>query len=245
MEEIKVKGIVLKASDYQDSDKIVTIFSDELGLINARVRGVKKNKAKLAFAVQPFAFIEFVLIKKGDFYLCINATSIDQFYGITIDFDNYIFMIACLEVCLKTVKQNDIQVELFLLLLNSLKAVCYDGVSSMYVFIKFMLESLKYLGFMIEIEHCPICSEKNTNKFHGFSYDFNGIICEKCGYDYEYFDISQGEFTILKFIDFSSVEDLKKLKFHSRDDLISVISLLIKDFKLLTGYSIESINKFL
>ena len=48
MEEIKTKGIVIKSVDYKDSDKLVTIFSAERGLIKARVRGVKKDKAKLA-----------------------------------------------------------------------------------------------------------------------------------------------------------------------------------------------------
>ena len=143
MDEIKTKGIVISANDYKDSDKIVTIFSADFGLINARVRGVKKDKAKLAFAVQPFAFVEFLLSAKNGFYTVINATSIDQFFDITTDFDNYIFMMACLEVCKKTVKENDIQQDLFLLLLNSLKLVCYSKVSAMVVFIKFMLESLK------------------------------------------------------------------------------------------------------
>ena len=121
MEEIKTKGIVIKSKDYKDSDKIVTIFSADLGLIHARVRGVKKAKAKLAFAVQPFALIEFMLTEKGGFYTVINATSIDQFFNITLDFDNYIFMLGCLEVCEKTVRENDPQNRLFLLLLNSLK----------------------------------------------------------------------------------------------------------------------------
>ena len=84
MEEIKVRGIVIKATDYKDSDKLVTIFSAELGLIKARARGVKKAKAKLAFAVQPFAFIEFLLTEKGGFYTIINATSIDQFFNVTL-----------------------------------------------------------------------------------------------------------------------------------------------------------------
>ena len=245
MEEIIVKGIVLKSTDYKDSDKIVTIFSAERGLIDARVRGVKKNKAKLTFAVQPFAFIEYVLVKSGNFYTCINATSIDQFYNITIDFDNYIFMLACLEVCLKSVQKNEENTELFILLLNSLKLVCYENVNSMYVFIKFMLEAFRLLGYNFETAFCPICGDKITNKNPAFSYDFNGMICEKCAINYDYLSLSAGEFSILKFINFSSLDDLVKLKFMSREDLISVIGLLIKDFRLLTGYEIESINKFL
>ena len=245
MEEIKVKGIVLKSTDYKDSDKLVTIFSADLGLIDARVRGVKKNKAKLTFAVQPFAFVEFMLIKSGNFYTCINATSIDQFYNITLDFDNYIFMLACLEICLKTVQKNDQNTELFLLLLNSLKLVCYDSVNSMYVFIKFMLESFKLLGYNFETSICPICGDKVTNKNPAFSYDYNWMLCEKCEIGNDYLSLSVGEFSIIKFINFSSLDDLVKLKFMSRDDLISVIGLLVKDFRLLTGYELETINKFM
>ena len=172
MEEIKLKGIVIKADDYKDSDKLVTIFSAEKGLIRARARGVKKNKAKLAFAVQPFAFIEFMLAERDGFYTIINASSVDQFFNITNDFDNYIFMIACLEVVQKTVKENENQVDLFLLLLNSLKLVAYENVSSINVFIKFMIESLSVLGFNLELETCSLCGEKLSNKIYPFSYDY-------------------------------------------------------------------------
>ena len=246
MEEIKIKGIVIKSTDYKDSDKIVTIFSAEYGLINARVRGVKKNKAKLAFAVQPFAFIEFILIKNSNFYTCINATSIDQFFNITVDFDNYIFMLGCLEVCSKTVKENNPEPELFVLLLNALNLVCYSGLNSMYVFIKFMLETMKFLGFEMTISNCSLCDEiiKN-NKFLAFSYEYNGIICEKCAKENDCLELTKGEFAILKFINESTIQDLSKLKFLSRNDLISVINLLIKDFRFLTDQSIETIKKFM
>ena len=102
MEELKIKGVVIKAIDYKDSDKLVTIFSAEKGLIKARVRGVKKDKAKLAFAVQPFAFVEYLMSERNGFYTVINASSIDQFFGITADFDSYLFMLSCLEIIEKT-----------------------------------------------------------------------------------------------------------------------------------------------
>lgn len=245
MDEVKVKGIVIKATDFKDSDKIVTIFSAELGLIRARVRGVKKDKAKLAFAVQPFAFVEFMLNSKGGFYTVINATSIDQFFNITIDFDNYIFMMACLEVCEKTVKENDIQQELFLLLLNSLKQVCYDGTSAILVFIKFMLDSLKVLGFALEVENCACCGEKLSNKLFAFSYDFNGMLCAKCLNRNDYLELTQGEFAIMKNVNQTAIEKLSNLKFLSRNDLVSVVSLLCKVFRIMTDEEIVTIKQFL
>lgn len=245
MEEIKTKGIIIKSSDYKDSDKIVTIFSADFGIIKARARGVKKAKAKLAFAAQPFAFCEFILIAKSGFYTIINASSIDQFFDLTADFDKYIFCLSCLEVCEKTIKENDINHEMFLLLLNMLKKVCYGEVSPMIAFIKFMFEAFKFLGFSMEIEHCACCESELSDKYFAFSYDFNGLICPKCSNKHEYLELSSGECAILKNINLTDFEKLANLKFMSRNDLISVISLICKIFRIVTDEEIETIKKFL
>lgn len=245
MEEIKTKGIVIKAVDYKDSDKIVTIFSADFGLIKARVRGVKKAKAKLAFAVQPFALIEFMLAEKGGFYTVINATSIDQFFNITFDFDNYIFMLGALEVCEKTVKQNSPEPKLFMLLLNSLKEVCYNETNSMNVFIKFMIEALRVLGFNLEFKNCACCGEKLSNKIYPFSYDYNGMLCPKCSNRNDFLELTVGEFAILEKINFSDISNLRTLKFMSRADLVSIISLLVKVFRIRADEEIETIKQFL
>ena len=245
MEEVKLKGIVIKADDYKDSDKLVTIFSAEKGLIRARARGVKKNKAKLAFAVQPFAFIEFMMTERDGFYNIINASSIDQFYTITSDFDNYIFMIACLEVVQKTVKENENQLELFLLLLNSLKIVAYDKVSSINVFIKFMIESMRLLGFSFVFDKCACCSGRLNDNHVGFSYEHNGLLCPSCLSKMDYLELNKVEFAILKNLSSVKIEKIETLHFPSRDDKVSVISLLLKVFRLLTDEEILTIKQFL
>ena len=59
--EVKTDAVVLQTLDYKDDDKLLTLFSPSLGKITAGIRGVKKPKARLAFAAQPFAFCEYVL----------------------------------------------------------------------------------------------------------------------------------------------------------------------------------------
>ena len=245
MEEIKTKGIVIKSTDFKDSDKLVTIFSAELGVIHARARGVKKDKAKLAFAVQPFAFVEFVLTERSGFYTIINATSIDQFFNVTLDFDNFIFMMACLEVCEKTAKENDLNQELFLLLLNSLKLVCYDAVPANLVFLKFMFEALRILGYLLELETCACCSGNLPQKLHAYSYDFNGMLCAKCSNVNDYLELSDGEFAILKNVNQTEISKLSNLKFLSRNDMVSVIGLVCKVFRIMTDEEIGTIKQYL
>lgn len=245
MDEIKTKGIIIKSTDYKDSDKIVTIFSADLGIIKARARGVKKAKAKLAFAAQPFAFCEFVLVARSGFYTIINATSIDQFFDLTTDFDKYIFCLACLEVCQKTIKENDPNQNLFLMLLNSLKNACYSDASPILIFIKFMLEAFKFLGFALEVSRCACCESVLPNKLFAFSYDYNGMLCAKCSNKNEYLELTAGEYAILKNINITNLDSLSNLKILSRNDQISVVSIVCKVFRLVADEEIESIKKFL
>ncbi|MGE0992705.1 DNA repair protein RecO, partial [Bacillus sp. GMa5/2] len=48
----KVEGIVIRTTDYGETNKIVTIFSRELGKISAMARGAKKPKSRLASVSQ-------------------------------------------------------------------------------------------------------------------------------------------------------------------------------------------------
>ena len=66
--DIKTEGIVLRATDYKENDKLLTLFTPSLGKITAGIRGVKKAKAKLNFAAQPFAFCEYILAERGGRY---------------------------------------------------------------------------------------------------------------------------------------------------------------------------------
>ena len=66
MNEIKVKGIVLKLTDYKDADKLASIFTLEEGKILAKFVGVKREKAKLKSVAQSFVLAEFNINKKAN-----------------------------------------------------------------------------------------------------------------------------------------------------------------------------------
>ena len=52
--EIKVNALVLRAADYGENDKILTLLTAERGKLTAGIKGVRKSGAKLKFAAQPF-----------------------------------------------------------------------------------------------------------------------------------------------------------------------------------------------
>ena len=154
-------------------------------------------------------------------------------------------MIACLEVVQKTVKENENQVDLFLLLLNSLKMVSYENVSSINVFIKFMIEAMGHLGFSFVFDKCACCkNELNANDV-GFSYDYNGLLCPKCKIKLDNLELNKVEFAILKNLSMVDIQKISTLHFPSREDKISIVTLLLKVFRLLTDEEILAVKQFL
>ena len=51
--EIKVNALMIRATDYGENDKILTLLTAERGKISAGIKGVKKAGAKLKFAALP------------------------------------------------------------------------------------------------------------------------------------------------------------------------------------------------
>ena len=126
MEDIVVSGIVLSSMPYREKDRLIHIFSVELGKITAILRGVSAPKAKLKFAGQPFCFARFELAPSKDMYVVRGAELIDTFFDLTLDYDNYILSSSMLEVCSIILKPNIIAEGMFLSLLRTLQNIVYN-----------------------------------------------------------------------------------------------------------------------
>ena len=159
--ELIEKAIVLNSIDYGDADKLVSLFCENEGKITAKIRGVRKAKAKLAMATQPMYFGEFELIKKGDLYQIINSSPIDTNFDKISDYDVFV-------VCAKMLKI--IQTATYSgvcggdILANILRALQYIDATNRYViFVKFVLELMSSIGYDIQFDTCGNCGKSSDN----------------------------------------------------------------------------------
>lgn len=79
------KGVILKRRNIGENDVILTILTDEFGIIEASARGVKRPKSKLAAAVQPFCYSELSFFHSKDRFSVNNASAIENFYALRYD----------------------------------------------------------------------------------------------------------------------------------------------------------------
>ncbi|MDD4290902.1 MAG: DNA repair protein RecO [Clostridia bacterium] len=170
---IITKAIVIKAKDYGEYDKLVTLFCPDSGKLTVKARGVLREKAKLKFAVIPFNYGEYVLASKGDYLSLSNCTQIRSFYALNRNYD--VFKCACTALKVLDVISGEGNREVFEETLNFLTALCESDATDG-LLLKYMTDMLELLGFLPDLSGC-VCG-KNQGKLYFDS--CNGLTCECC-----------------------------------------------------------------
>lgn len=246
MNEIKTQAIVIDVKDYKEADRKLALLTCEYGLIWVTIKGVKKPKAKLASVSQPFCFAEFVLNKKSDFFTVINASVIESFFEVTADFDKYIIGTSMLELCKKTIKENDQSLDMFVLLLKALKQLGFSTANPMAILLRFFMDSFAIIGYKLKFDECACCkSDKLLSYGFNYSYDYGGVVCKKCSAVIDNYMLESSEQGILKNIAATSIDNIDRLKFANRNSLVELISLFSKQFRIYTGEELKTISQYL
>ena len=170
-EEIKTRGICLRTVEYGESDRIITLLTDNKGKIAVRARGVSSAKSKLRLAATPFAFGEYILTIKSGFYTLKTFDYADSFQTISDDIFRYYAGAAALETTDKLNEEEVPDVHCFTCLLRFLSRVCYEG-GGEGDFVPFVLDMLKLSGYGASLGNYRASTD----------------------YSYYYFDLEEGGF---------------------------------------------------
>ena len=178
--ELVVNAVMLRAVDYNENDKILTLLTAENGKITVGIKGVKKAAAKLKFAAQPFCFAEYVLAKRGDKYTVINATECESFYDLRTDIEKFYAASAAVEAADALTYEGDEFREIFYALVETLSKIS-NGNEKEHL-ISFLLYVLRKAGYGINAENCVECGAP-LNSADKLRFDMNtgSFTCFDCG----------------------------------------------------------------
>ncbi|MCR4692849.1 MAG: DNA repair protein RecO [Firmicutes bacterium] len=176
MERVKTRAIVARRADYSESNCMLTLFAEGLGVISASVYGIKSNKSRMRACCQLLCFAEFVLIKgKGDIYRAESAEIIETFYPISEDVKKLALAGYFLEVIGDSFSAEDPQS--LTLLLNTLYALSYKDIDCAVAKAVFELKIMQYSGYEPNLETCIRCGKAEKL----ISFDFvGGTLCRDC-----------------------------------------------------------------
>jgi len=241
--EFKLSGIVIGAVDYKEKDKLITIFSLELGKITAKLVGVKNKNAKLKWASQIFCFAEFMLVRRGEFYTVIGASQIESFYDLTADYSKFLIGQALVEMLNVATQPVTISEKLFIETAKALNVLTYsDSVCNLVVLTKYILILLQFGGYGIDFDNCNHCKNKLFNVIC-FDKNLGELTCGPCANNYSQ-EISKKTYNFLKLINSTEVASMASIKIKD-EDLFEIVPLLCYNFEDKFGKKIKTFKNIL
>lgn len=173
----EVKGLVIRTVDIKETDRLITIFTEERGAVTALARGARSLKSRKLSATMQFCYGKYILYTQGDKHWIKEAELIESFFDIRQTIEGMALANYIAEV-LSHVTVAEAEQELLRLSLNSLYAISKKLHSFDKIKAAFEIRAVSILGFMPDVLACHACSEKNGDFFFDIMGGF--IECRRC-----------------------------------------------------------------
>lgn len=181
MANLTSEGIVVRCADWRENDRMLTILTPAFGRIDALARGCKTTSSPLLSCSEPFSFGEFVLYRGKERSTVVSCELRDNFYPLREDYDRLRYASFMLQLAGTQAQPGQRSAELFILLLRSLKRVCYMDLDLRAVTAAFLLMDAALSGYRPELSHCVRCErEADENSIRLFDIEEGGLCCADC-----------------------------------------------------------------
>ena len=146
-----VEGVVLSRKNYHEADKVVTLFTKELGIIRAVAKGVRKIKSRRAPHLEVFTRCLVTLYEGSTLPSITEVSSLANYDAIRSDLSKVSYAYFYCELILLLLADGQEHADVYFLLVNALDALSSEtGAVQSRIFV---LELLWTLGFLPRSEH--------------------------------------------------------------------------------------------
>jgi len=156
-----IRGIVLRAVDTKEADKILTVLTAEMGKISVVAKGARSRRSRLTAATQLLAYSEMVLTESHDWQILSEAGTLALFDGVrreitTLALASYFADLVDAVTCADVPAQ-----EILSHLLNALYALGELKKPEALVKAAFEMKLMALAGFEPLLDGCAVCGEED------------------------------------------------------------------------------------
>jgi len=182
MEQISVRGLVVRETPVGEYDKLLTVITEEMGRIVISGKAVRSLKSKHMAATQLFCYSSFVLRKSRGYYYISDSALTESFFGLRTDLDRLALATYLCDVAAEMAVEGVGDEELLRLTLNTLYALAnHKHIPTAQVKAAFELRCAAIEGFLPNLTACNVCGAETDTVQKLFLDVMNGrILCGDC-----------------------------------------------------------------
>lgn len=176
----RVEAIVMRHSDWGESDRLLTLFTRELGKLRVIAKGVRKPRSRKAGHLEPLTQVSLLLARGRDLPIVTQAETINPFTPLKDDLLLLGYASYLIELLDRFTIEEEENQALYRILADSLMRLS-DGDDAFCVLRYYELRLLDLVGFRPQLFHCAACQREIQPEDQFFSAEGGGVLCPKCG----------------------------------------------------------------
>lgn len=162
---LTIKGLVLRVTDYNDRDALLTLLTRDHGKLTVKARGLRRKNSPLTAPCQLLAFGEFTLFEYRGMYTVNEAHSVELFQHLRRDLCK-LSLGTYFAQAAEVISQEDMpSPELLSLVLNCLYALSDLDISAELVKAVFELRAACLAGYAPDLYACHRCGNSAPDRF--------------------------------------------------------------------------------
>ncbi|WP_413308704.1 DNA repair protein RecO [Bacillus sp. 1P10SD] len=243
----KCEGIVIRTTDYGETNKIITLFTREWGKVGVMARGAKKPNSRLSSVTQLFTHGYFLVqrgsglgsLQQGEIATSLRSIGEDIFLTAYAS-----YIVELTDKCTEEKKPNPFHFELLLQTLNYMN----EGYEPDILMNIYEMKMLNVMGLYPVLNQCSVCG--STDGHFSFSIREGGFICHRClEKDPYHFKLSPATVKLLRlfyYFDLSRLGNIS-VKAETKAELKNVINAYYEEYSglhLKTKKFLNSMDQF-
>lgn len=171
-------ALVIRSRDFGESDRLLTLFSREMGKLQAVAKGVRKPKSRQRAGAQLFTYGDFLIYKGKTLDTVSQCSAKESFPNLWNDLDRSFAAAGVMELLDIATIQGQPNQELFTLTLTCLFLL--EQFEASLVLCAYALRLMILLGYKPRLGECAECGVDISGDRLYFSADAGGTLCGIC-----------------------------------------------------------------
>ena len=178
----RVEAVVLRHSDWGEADRMLTIFTRELGKLRVVAKGARRPRSRKAGHLEPFTRVALLLARGREIWIVTQAETLDAYLPVRDDLERTGYAAYVAELLDRFTYEEGENSSLYRLFVEALERVSTleDPVPAIRYY---EIRLLDLLGFRPELFHCVQCGNEIQPEAQYFSALLGGVVCPRCGLD--------------------------------------------------------------
>jgi DNA repair protein RecO (recombination protein O) len=180
MGPLKTEAIVLRSIRYGEADRILHLYTPDLGRLSAIAKGARRSRSRFGARLEPFFHIRAVLHEgRSDLLTVTGVDTVAAHAGLREHAATLDAAARACDAVTRLFETPDPHPEVFRLLANELALLGSDVVHARPGNgLAFRLKLLLAAGIVPQLAACAVCGE--TEHLRGFSGAAGGVVCSAC-----------------------------------------------------------------